>query len=185
MRSLMRTFAAIVLVGLSPMFSNSAEAGLVIQVDTTAKTLTFSGSVTATPKDVVGFYGLTFETGAADPSVGQNEFLDVSVYTTVTSGNLDVAAFHFHPSVGMRLYFYVDTDVQNTFAMSGGPLSYAGLIAGSQNHLEAQIGNTLFPIEGTGTGVTLSFTAVPEPSSLMLVGGVALAAFGRRRRRGA
>lgn len=189
--------AAVLLLGLTP-FARPAAAALVMRIDTGSDTFFIEGSDTGSaeysPNDpfnpqlggtyfvqFIHYFPTAVPQSAIITSSPQNFFLQATTFSMYGGMNMIT-------NFGQN-YVFMDlgSGSSDITSLTGkGPsaaVSYAGLPAADIPVFESLIGNSL--VLSTGTGYSsMSVTAVPEPSTwVLLAGGVAGAGQGAWRRR--
>ena len=170
---------------------SQTKADLVLNVDTAADLIYFSGSTTGNPNDTISPASAIVQFTSGFFTADQIVPL-VDVETAISHNAVNV-------SDGLNLFF-TNTGVQLNFSHSGASasqpitynglgsanaVSYASLLSADQAILESQIGTTLTLATGTGfddVPIVASIAAVPEPSSAIVVCS-ALAVLATRRKR--
>ena len=173
-------------------FATTAQAGLVLNIDKSAKTFSLTGNDTGE----VPPYSLNAENGHITWFVrdgGYNAGVDLFAYHNETAFTISVG--QPGPERDLRLVFYEDlpsylqlfTTVpgEMTITGTGAPYSYADFSADTMSRFEGLIGSSLelysSGVSGWGSIPVVS-SVVPEPSTLLL-GMLGLAGFALVRRR--
>lgn len=165
---------------LSAVAASSLSAQLVLNIDTAAQELWFTGSDTGntTATAVVWFSGSS-GTGTSSVSTPENLVTFSSFYF---SRNPRMFAYN----TGNQVVFAFDStgsESSLTLTGTGTKISYAGFDAGAITNLESQ---TNIPFFNGATGfsdISVSVSAVPEPGSFALFLGLATFGFLNFRRR--
>ena len=167
---------------LGVMAVSSASGALILHINTADKTFALTGSDTGTdsyPGDAAWGYTLT-----GGSSVDAAQRLDATQYSA-TPSDVTMGAFQISLNEGGDTQLLVGFQFANageTHAISGTGVyaSYASLSSAEQTAFERFIGNSLSSKPATGWS-DMSVVAVPEPTSLALLG-LGAAALGLRRR---
>ncbi len=157
-----------------------SRADIIMVVDTTAKSITFSGSDTGTVNFSDAVWQLTGVGGTGDSSTFQDTGLALASPTstdlTVTSNTVSGGFLEVRVS---------DTDGTRTLTGSGSPISYLSWSAGAQARLEGAIGGPSIPAVSAGfQPIAITSAVVPESSAFLtsLLLGCAVCLRRRRRR---
>jgi hypothetical protein len=148
-------------------------AAITFNIDSIAKTITFTGEDTGTPyEDMLSNYAY-WQSGTTSGSPEQ-----LAITAGFSGDDFVYSGLVIYPSSPDGLFIEVSwiTSSEKTFTGSNTPISYASLSSASQSILEATTSMTL----QSGTGFS-SLNAVPEPTSA-LIGALGAIILLRRRR---
>jgi hypothetical protein len=163
----------------------SAQAQLVMTINTAAKTVSLSGSASGTCAPFGGDYGVAWKLNgtAGDPS--QSLGID-STWYSMSPGSPLADSINVGGGAGgpysVNLALLADAANQ-TISGLGVPFSYSGLTSGNQALLESLIGQTMSLDQGSGFG---GISVVPEPheyAAMAALGLIGFAGFRRWRQR--
>lgn len=173
----------------------TANAGLVLTIDTSAKTFSFSGSDAgifsnfgANPYKFASWQATGLGGGVTDFSQNtvRADGLWSSSVGSPTSGFLSQSFFiqvdnQGFPAGQVMVGLFNTVNGPTTVTGLGGNTSYASLHPANIAQFESLIGGSIPLSSGSDFG-SITVSAVPEPSSLLLVGLAVFGAVGRRRR---
>ena len=154
--------AGVVLAGMT------AQADLVLGIDTTAKTFAFTGSTSGTPTHEWILWNTLTDDGT---QLANEEYLTLTSYnvttTDMTSGRIRLMDASGEIANEVRLIFS-DSEYR-TITGSGAVQSYASLSAIAMPQFEGLIGSSLPMTYGSGFS-DIAIEAVPEPATAGLLG---------------
>jgi hypothetical protein len=168
-------------------FAMPAQAALTMNLDTTAKTFSLTG--TDTGAAISGIHGgfISWEASGVGAESGQHAYsTDLAFSTTLgtpgnTSNNHDTLLIGF-PNGSFGVTLEISQSGATTLTGLNNFQSYAFLSSTNQAALESLIGTTMPIFQGTGFS-GLSVAAVPVPAAVWLFGSAlaGLIGFGRRK----
>jgi len=162
------------MVGLVFALVAGASAELTLNIDTGAKTISFSGTDSGIALDIGGIYLLNWYNQGPASSSQSIDIAGTAFEETIESETFNVYIYAGDGTGGLQLYFDNFADI-TTLTGTGTAISYSGLGADYQRILEGSIGSTI-PL-GVGWGYSsINVASIPEPATLGLLaaGGIAL-----------
>lgn len=165
-----------IMVGLVFALVGGASAELTLNIDTGAKTISFSGTDSGNAEYIENMYfwiGWSIEYSGS--ALGQSIYFESTAFEEVIdSAYLDVSFGVDGGTNGLTLVVINDVDI-TTLTGTGTAISYSSLNATCQGVLEGYIGSTIPLIFGSGYS-DINIASIPEPATIALLaaGGTAL-----------
>ncbi len=167
--------ASLVILG-----SSSLNAQIVMLINSSAKTVTFSGSATGYVEPFVLVYAVAWAIPPRAGTFAGNVDITTGVLATGTASPAIGQINIWTPAGGGEMNLVTGGPGSLSISGTGTPTSYAGLSAAGQLELEGWVGSTMVLDMGTGFG---DVQVVPEPQEAALLCGLFLAGLAAWRRR--